>query len=297
MSYIQLTEHGLELLEPARETTADAQFRHAAQMYRMSRRGRRRPEKAPLTSTGPHSVHPRLNARREGEVEGPRTSVQAAKRASPELTDELAPTLRQTFIEYPVGWGLVRSKQACSDLAGQLVRSRVVRVRRPPLQASCHWQGFGPYRPTYRVLDRNEEEHAVAGEEQASPWAGEEAGEIVLSTQALAMLPMVPAYSRDARARGPSVGGWDEGLQAPDSLFRLRQCHPGGGPRRPPREPLGRCKAVGQEQHRAEAGGVHRPLAAQPPAEPGRGTRANHPDHSQRHVEFGWTAGRCLRHL
>jgi transposase len=166
MIRIQLPDAEIEALERVLRTTADPKLRHRAQIILMAHRGRRHPEIAADTGTSQRSVQRWLNAYLEGGLE--RLRPRRAKGASPKLTDDLAPTLRQWVIDGPAGQGLDRANWTYEELAEHLFRVKRIRVRKSAMQAFCRRHEIRPYRPTYRFLRGDPEKQAAAREELAA---------------------------------------------------------------------------------------------------------------------------------
>jgi transposase len=165
MIRIRLPEEEIEALEGVLRTTADAKLRHRAQIVLMAHRGRPHPQIAADTGTSQRSVQRWLNAYLDGGLE--RLRPRKAKGATPRLTEDLAPTLRQWVIDGPAGQGLDRANWTYEELAGHLFRAKGIRVGKSAMQAFCRKHEIRPYRPTYRFLRGDPEKQAQAREELA----------------------------------------------------------------------------------------------------------------------------------
>jgi transposase len=91
-----------------------------------------------------------------------------AKGATPKLTPDLAPVLRQWVIDGPAKHGLDRANWTYAELADQLYKTRGLRVGKSALQAFGARHGIRPYRPTYRLLRGDPAKQAAAREELAA---------------------------------------------------------------------------------------------------------------------------------
>jgi transposase len=165
MIRIDLPDAEVGLLEHVLRTTADAKLRHRVQIVLMAHRGRPHPEIAADTGTSPRSVQRWLNAYLDGGLE--RLRPRKARGATPRLTDELAPTLRQWVIDGPEKQGLDRANWTYAELADHLFKVKGIRVRKSAMQTFCRRHEIRPYRPTYRFLRGDPEKQAVAREQLA----------------------------------------------------------------------------------------------------------------------------------
>ena len=137
-------------LEDVLQTTDDPKLRHRVQIVLMAHRGRRHPDIAADTGTSHRSVTRWLNAYLDRGLDGLRP--RKAKGATPKLTPDLAPVLRQWVIDGPAKHGLDRANWTYAELADHLLKTRGVRVGKSALQAFGTKHGIRPYRPTSRFL-------------------------------------------------------------------------------------------------------------------------------------------------
>jgi transposase len=149
-------------LEQIFRTTRDATLRHRVQIILMAHRGRRHPAIAHDTGTSQRSVQRWLNAYLASGLDGLRP--RKAKGASPKLTADLTPLLRQWVIDGPAACGLDRANWTYTELADYLYKTQGLRVGKSALQACCCKHGMHPYRPTYRFLRGDPTKPAAAQE-------------------------------------------------------------------------------------------------------------------------------------
>jgi transposase len=147
-------------LEELLRTTDDAKLRHRAQIVLMAHRGRRHPDIAADVGTSQRSVTRWLNAYLDRGLDG--LTPRKAKGATPKLTPDLAPVLRQWVIDGPAKHGLDRANWTYPELADHLLKARGVRVGKSALQAFGAKHGIRPYRPTYRFLRGDPAKQAMA---------------------------------------------------------------------------------------------------------------------------------------
>ena len=166
MIRISLPDADLQRLEDVLREATDAKLRHRVQIVLMAHRGRKHPDIAADTGTTPRSVQRWLNAYLDGGLDGLRP--RKAKGATPRLTPDLAPVLRQWVIDGPAKHGLDRANWTYAELADHLAKAKGVRVRKSALQAFGAKHGIRPYRPTYRSLRGDPAKQAAAREEIAA---------------------------------------------------------------------------------------------------------------------------------
>ncbi len=148
MIRVVLSERQVEELEGLFAGACDRRLRDRAQIVLMAHRGRKHPEIAADTGTSPRSVQRWLNAYLDG---GPdRLRPRKAKGASPKLTEDLAPTLRQWVIDGPAKQGLDRANWTHGEIADHLLKAKGIRTSRSAVQRFCSGIGIRLYRPTYR---------------------------------------------------------------------------------------------------------------------------------------------------
>ena len=160
MIRISLPDDDLRRLEAVLREATDAKLRHRAQIVLMAHRGRRHPDIAADTGTSPRSVQRWLNAYLDRGLDGLRP--RKAPGATPKLTPDLAPVLRQWVIDGPAKHGLDRANWTYPELADHLLKTRGVRVGKSALQAFGAKHGIRPYRPTYRFLRGDPAKQATA---------------------------------------------------------------------------------------------------------------------------------------
>jgi transposase len=152
-------------LEDVLQTTPDAKLRHRVQIVLMAHRGRKHPAIAADTATTPRSVQRWLNAYLDRGLDGLRP--RKARGATPKLTPDLAPLIRQWVIDGPAKHGLDRANWTYAELADHLLKTRGVRVGKSALQAFGAKHGIRPYRPTYTFLRGDAAKQQTAREEIA----------------------------------------------------------------------------------------------------------------------------------
>src|SRR4029079_15736650 len=91
-----------------------------------------------------------------------------AKGATPKLTAELAPILRQWVIDGPAKQGLDRANWTHAELADHLLKTHGIRTSRSAMHRSCSRIDIRPYRPTYRFLRGDPDEQARVKEDIAA---------------------------------------------------------------------------------------------------------------------------------
>ena len=153
-------------LEDVLQTTPDAKLRHRVQIVLMAHRGRKHPDIAADTGTSPRSVQRWLNAYLDHGLDGLRP--RKAKGATPKLTPDLAPVIRQWVIDGPAKHGLDRANWTYPELADHLYKTRGIRVGKSALQSFGARHGIRPYRPTYRFLRGDPIKQAKARDELAA---------------------------------------------------------------------------------------------------------------------------------
>jgi transposase len=161
-------------LEDVLRTTDDRKLRHRVQIVLMAHRGRRHPDIATDTGTSHRSVTRWLNAYLDRGLDGLRP--RKARGATPKLTPDLAPVLRQWVIDGPAKHGLDRANWTYAELADHLFKARGLRVGKSALQAFGARHGIRPYRPTYRFLRGDPDKQRAAREEIAALKKGRKPG-------------------------------------------------------------------------------------------------------------------------
>jgi transposase len=165
MIRITLPDPEVERLEEVLRTTGDAKLRHRVQIVLMAHRGRRHPDIAADTGTSHRSVTRWLNAYLDCGLDALRP--RKAKGATPKLTADLAPVLRQWVIDGPGKHGLDRANWTYAELADHLLKAKGLRVGKSALQAFGAKHGIRPYRPTYKFLRGDPAKQQTAREEIA----------------------------------------------------------------------------------------------------------------------------------
>jgi len=147
-------------------TTPDRTLRDRLQIVRLAARHRPHHQIAADLGVTTRTVQRWLNAYLDRGLDG----LQPRQRpgATPQLTADLAPLLRQWVIAGPIACGLDRANWTYPELADHLARQRGVRVRKSALQVFCHKHGIRPYRPTYRFLRGDPVKQAAAREDLAA---------------------------------------------------------------------------------------------------------------------------------
>jgi transposase len=165
MIRITLPDTEVEQLQAVLRTTADPKLRHRVQIVRMAHRGRRHADLAADTGPSPRSVQRWLNAYLDRGLDGLRP--RKAKGATPKLTADLAPVIRQGVLDGPAQQGVDRANWTYAELADHLFKTKGLRVGQSALQAFGAQHGIRPYRPTYRFLRGDPVKQAKAREEIA----------------------------------------------------------------------------------------------------------------------------------
>ena len=174
MIRIELSEADAQRLEQILRTTEDLKLRHRVQIVLMAHWGRPHPEIARDTATTPRSVQRWLNAYLAGGLDALRP--RKAKGATPKLTEDLAPDLKQWVIDGPLKQGLNRANWTYAELADHLFKVKGVRVKKSAMQAFCCRHQIRPYRPTYRFLRGDPVKQAAAKVELAALKKGRNRG-------------------------------------------------------------------------------------------------------------------------
>ena len=164
MIRISLPDAEVDRLEGVLQTTPDAKLRHRVQIALMAHRGRKHPDIATDTGTSRRSVQRWLNAYLDGGLD--RLRPRKAKGATPKLTPDLAPVIRQWVIDGPAE--LDRANWTYPELADHLYKTKGIRVGKSALQAFGAKHGIRPYRPTYRFLRGDPIKQAAARDELAA---------------------------------------------------------------------------------------------------------------------------------
>lgn len=152
-------------LEEVFRTTAEVKLRHRVQIVLMAHRGRPRGDIATDLGCSRSSVQRWLNAYLERGLDG--LTPRKAKGATPKLTPDLAPVIRQWVIDGPAKQGLDRANWTYPELADHLYKTRGIRVGKSAMQAFGARHGIRPYRPTYRFLRGDPAKQAKARDEIA----------------------------------------------------------------------------------------------------------------------------------
>jgi transposase len=166
MIRISLPDDEVQRLDHLLRTTDDVKLRHRAQIVLMAHRGRPHPDIARDAATSPRTVQRWLNAYNRGGLDA--LKPRKAKGATPKLTAELAPILRQWVIDGPAKQGLDRANWTHAELADHLLKTKGIRVRKSAMQAFCRKHEIRPYRPSYRFLRGDPTKQAEARVELAA---------------------------------------------------------------------------------------------------------------------------------
>jgi transposase len=166
MIRITLSDDEVGRLEEVLRTSDDVKLRHRAQIILMAHRGRPHPQIAQDVAANPRTVQRWLNAYNHGGLDA--LKPRKAKGATPKLTAELAPILRQWVIDGPAKQGLDRANWTHAELAGHLFKTRGIQVKQSAMQAFCREHEIRPYRPSYRFLRGDPAKQAEAELELAT---------------------------------------------------------------------------------------------------------------------------------
>ena len=166
MIRIRLSASQLTSLEHTFRATPDRKLRDRTQIVLLAHRERPHQQIAADLGVSPRTVQRWLNAYTDRGLDGlrPRT----APGATPRLTADLGPVLRQWVIDGPVKQGLDRANWTYAELADHLYKVRGIRVGTSAMQAFCRQHGIRPYRPTYRFLRGDPVKQAAARDELAA---------------------------------------------------------------------------------------------------------------------------------
>ena len=165
MIRIQLSARDQSFLEQAFRNATDRKFHDRLQIIRLAHRNHPHQDIAADLGVTPRTVQRWLNAYLERGLEG--LQVRKSPGATPKLTDDLAPLLRQWVIDGPAACGLDRANWTYPELADYLFSKRGIRVQKSAMQVFCNRHGIRPYRPTYRFLRGDPQKQAAAREELA----------------------------------------------------------------------------------------------------------------------------------
>ena len=125
MIRIHLSDQDARLIEDEYRQAKDAAYRDRRQIVLMAHRGRPHPQIAADTGPSQRSVQRWLNAYLDGGLD--RLRPRKAKGATPKLTEDLAPTLRQWVIDGPAKQGLDRANWTYEELAEHLYQKQAIR--------------------------------------------------------------------------------------------------------------------------------------------------------------------------
>jgi transposase len=163
---IHLPAPQLRSLEQAFRLTADRLLRDRCQVILLAHRGRPHQDIAADLGITPRTVQRWLNAYLDHGLAGLRP--RKAPGATPKLTADLAPVLKEWVIGGPAARGLDRANWTYAELADHLAKERGVRVGTSAMQAFCRKHGIRPCRPTYRFLRGDPAKQAAAREDLAA---------------------------------------------------------------------------------------------------------------------------------
>jgi transposase len=156
----------LRALQHAFRTTTDRRLRDRLQIVLLAQRGRPHQAIARDLAVSTRTVQRWLNAYLGHGLDG--LQPRQAPGATPKLTADLAPVLRQWVIDGPVRQGLGRANWTYAELADHLYKAKGLRVQKSAMQVFCHRHDIRPYRPTYRFLRGDPAKQAAAREELAA---------------------------------------------------------------------------------------------------------------------------------
>ena len=166
MIRVKLLGAEVRRLEPAFRDSGDPELRDRAQIVLMAHRGRPHGDIATDLGCSRSSVQRWLNAYLDRGLDGLRP--RKAKGATPKLTADLAPVLRQWVIDGPAEQGLDRANWTYAELADHLLKTHGIRIGKSALQVFGAKHGIRPYRPTYKFLRGDPDKQATAREELAA---------------------------------------------------------------------------------------------------------------------------------
>jgi transposase len=146
--------------------TTDRRLRDRLQVVLLAHAGRPHQDIAADLGIAPRTVQRWLNAYLDRGLDGLRPRPSPG--ATPKLTADLAPVLREWVLGGPARQGLDRANWTYPELADHLFRRRGIRVRKSAMQAFCRKHGIRPYRPTYRFLRGDPVKQAAAREDLAA---------------------------------------------------------------------------------------------------------------------------------
>jgi transposase len=166
MIRITLTDDEIARLEQALRTSDNPRLRHRALAVLMAHRGRPHPQIAQDLAVNQRTLQRWLNAYNNGGLDA--LVPRKAKGATPRLTAELAPVLRQWVIDGPAKQGLDRANWTHAELADHLFKTKGIAVKKSAMQAFCRKHEIRPYRPSYRFLRGDPDKQAEAKVELAA---------------------------------------------------------------------------------------------------------------------------------
>lgn len=166
MIRITLTDDEVTRLEQAFRTGDNLRVRPRAQAVLMASRGRPHPQIAQDLAVNQRTLQRWLNAYNRCGLDA--LVPGKAKGATPKLTADLAPVLRQWVIDGPAKQGLDRANWTHEELADHLRKTKGISVKKSAMQAFCRKHEIRPYRPGYRFLRGDPAKQAEAKVELAA---------------------------------------------------------------------------------------------------------------------------------
>ena len=165
MIRVRLPEDEAPRLQQQFRQTDDRKLRDRLQIVLLTHKGRKHQDIASDLGVTPRTVQRWLNAYLDRGLGG--LAPRKAKGATPKLTADLAPLIRQWVIDGPAKQGLDRANWTYAELADHLFKTEGIRVGKSALQAFGARHGIRPYRPTYRFLRGDPAQQQKAKEEVA----------------------------------------------------------------------------------------------------------------------------------
>lgn len=160
MQRIRLTATEQAQLEQSFTTTDDRRLRARCQAVLMAHRGRQR--KSIAQDLGGHRPTVRLG-RRQYQAHGlPGLAIHGAPGQPGRLPEPWAPTIQEWVKDGPQSGGLDRADWTDAALATPLYRTTGIESKRTAMRGCCQRHALRPYRPTYRSLRGNSEQHQAA---------------------------------------------------------------------------------------------------------------------------------------
>jgi transposase len=160
MMKIAVSKQEREQLEGVFQTTADVRLRTRCQAVLMAHRGRRHRHIAEDLGVTVRTLQRWLRAYQDTCLAGLTLRWRPGRRAR--IPAALAPEILGWILHGPAGCGLDRANWTYAELATQLYRSHGIAVSASTMRAFCASYGVRPYRPTYRSLNADPAQQAMA---------------------------------------------------------------------------------------------------------------------------------------